>query len=411
LIEGILGKIGGIFDRHFLLAYLAPACVSVVLGLTLIIYQLGASSVVALWNKLGLVEQIGVGITVLIFTTVLAYMMLPFEGSIVRLLEGFWPEEWRLTLWARGCELRRLDAIREEVAALAIPAVSDPNMPAGKQAQLAYLAELVRNAPPQSDEASATTGRPTAGIQREQESKYVQGDEATASSSGSSETDGLNVRRKAVLDERLLLEFPRDRVLVRPTRLGNALAAATNDVRQRYGISPAIWWPRLVPLMPDAFRADVSSTVTPFMAMINLSVWLGMLTLLAAVEVFLTDDRWWLLLIVVGVGATFTRATYLGAVSQAIRYGEQIKVAFDLYRGLLWTQFDLEPPKSLADEWRRWHQLDDWLYRDVRPERQRSPGAPITYASRQEVPQPPPTTQLSGSLAVTLSRHQRPADG
>ena len=56
------------------------------------------------------------------------------------------------------------------------------------------------------------------------------------------------------------------------TLFGNVLAAAGDHPRLAYGMVGAVWWPRLLPLLPAEFRTSVGVAQAPMMALVNLSV-------------------------------------------------------------------------------------------------------------------------------------------
>jgi hypothetical protein len=58
-------------------------------------------------------------------------------------------------------------------------------------------------------------------------------------------------------------KFPLNEARLKPTRLGNVLAAAEEYPRQRYEMDAVLWWPRMVALMPDTFRTELDNALTP----------------------------------------------------------------------------------------------------------------------------------------------------
>lgn len=161
--------------------------------------------------------------------------------------------------------------------------------------------------------------------------------------------------------------FPRDSVLIRPTQLGNVLTAAEEYPYQIYRLDAVLWWPRLVPLLPETFRNQIDLSLMPLLALINLSALLTLLSLGCAVFLVLTDHRWWLFILVFGGGLLLSWVAYQAAVSQAANYGSLIRVAFDLYRHEILKQMHIPLPQSLLDEGVLWDTLNQWIYRYIPP--------------------------------------------
>jgi len=68
------------------------------------------------------------------------------------------------------------------------------------------------------------------------------------------------------------------------------------------------------------------------------------------VVVALMDQRWWLLLLYLLSGLALARFCYYAALSQAVAYGEQIRVGFDLYRSDVLKQMRIPLPTSAYKE-------------------------------------------------------------
>lgn len=154
---------------------------------------------------------------------------------------------------------------------------------------------------------------------------------------------------------------PRRDDLVRPTRLGNILAAAEEHAYQIYRLDTVIWWPRLVTLLPEGFQAQLDAALTPMLALLNLSTQLGLLGALGGIAVLLVDDRWWLFVMVFGGGMVLARACYLAAVNQALDYGTLVGVAFDLYRHEILKHMHIPAPDNLEHERLLWESLNSWI--------------------------------------------------
>jgi hypothetical protein len=135
---------------------------------------------------------------------------------------------------------------------------------------------------------------------------------------------------------------------VLPTRFGNILRASERYPVTRYSIDPIIFWPRLFPLLPEQFRADYGEFVDAY----EFSIVLSFLTLVSAAVLglimILTIQPWYVFALTIGLGWTGSVAFYRGACSGGIEYGEQLRTAFDVYRGELLALYPAV--ESIADD-------------------------------------------------------------
>jgi hypothetical protein len=199
----------------------------------------------------------------------------------------------------------------------------------------------------------------------------------------------LSERRSSKNDFNRHIYFPRNEALDRPTRLGNILTAAEEHSYQLYRLEAIYWWPRLTPLLSEAFRAQIDTAFTPLIALLNLSFLFTLLalsialasilfTLLALslalslalpIPIFLIIkevDPW---LILGGFcGATLmATSAYLAATYQAVGYGNTIRVAFDLYRHEILRQMHIRVPDNLVEERLLWEALNRWIFDYTNP--------------------------------------------
>ncbi len=145
---------------------------------------------------------------------------------------------------------------------------------------------------------------------------------------------------------RLRRRFPLPDHLLRPTALGNALAAMEDLAGRDYGLDAVVAWPRLYPLLGEPVRAVVDDRRDIMDAAGRLAVTAAVTAL---VTVGLTWDAawWWLLALVPAVLAV---VAYSGAVAAAVAYGEAVRAAFDLHRFDLLTPLRLPMPADPAAE-------------------------------------------------------------
>ncbi|MFD7119166.1 hypothetical protein ACFWAA_19325 [Streptomyces sp. NPDC059922] len=135
--------------------------------------------------------------------------------------------------------------------------------------------------------------------------------------------------------ETLYLRFPLPGLPVLPTRLGNVLRGAEDYPRTRYGIDAVLVWPRLFPLLPAPFTAAFASSRARLDAALAATALSGAFTVAAPVCTVVTGGAPWLAVGSLAAGALGALTGYRAALTAAVVHGQQVRVAFDLYRGLL----------------------------------------------------------------------------
>jgi hypothetical protein len=118
---------------------------------------------------------------------------------------------------------------------------------------------------------------------------------------------------------------------LKPTRMGNVLAAIEEYPERRYGMVSPLLWPRLLGILPTKLDGLIKAQNTSVMFLLNLSL----LSLVFASSYLL----------------------YRLAVSAARPMADSIMSAYDLCRVDLSEQLHLELPKTLASEAVMWRRL------------------------------------------------------
>lgn len=209
-------------------------------------------------------------------------------------------------------------------------------------------------------------------------------------------------RKKKSSDPIRYHNFPRDSNRMKPTRLGNMLASAEEYPHQLYQLDAVLWWPRLVALMPEIFRTQVDTALTPMLAMLNLSMILILLALGGGIAVIVIHWLWWVFLVTVLGGLLLAWVCYRAAISQAGDYCVAVQVAFDLYRYDVLKQMHIPLPDNLFEERLLWDLLNKWLYTyappwEIGPLANVSPPTNPFYNDLHNAP-----TSLDQSQEVTL---------
>ena len=149
---------------------------------------------------------------------------------------------------------------------------------------------------------------------------------------------------------------------LKPTRMGNVLAAIEEYPERRYGMVSPLLWPRLLGILPTKLDGLIKAQNTSVMFLLNLSllslvfaglwVLLGIGILLNWVQV--AGVLWWGALV---VALASSYLLYRLAVSAARPMADSIMSAYDLCRVDLSEQLHLELPKTLASEAVMWRRL------------------------------------------------------
>jgi hypothetical protein len=174
----------------------------------------------------------------------------------------------------------------------------------------------------------------------------------------------------------LFREYPFLEGSLKPTRLGNVLESTNEYSKMRYGMDNAYWWPRLLPLLPDNVKKEITQSLSTLMALLNLSclsiILLGALSFLSFVyllvlyfEIIIYTDygkSYYIIgmgksLVVLLLGIALLLGSYRGAVSLAIGYCDKVRVAIDMYRFRILRELAEEPPKTPHEETELWQKL------------------------------------------------------
>lgn len=147
---------------------------------------------------------------------------------------------------------------------------------------------------------------------------------------------GYELRRRFALPDHV----------IRPTALGNVLAATEDRAGRPYGLDASVVWPRLYPVI----GADVRALVDDRRDGLDTAARMAAVMLVTAVAsaVLLARSGWWLVLVCVPLGLSLL--AYRGAVHAGLAYGESVVVAFELSRFDLIKALCLELPTQQAAE-------------------------------------------------------------
>jgi hypothetical protein len=148
------------------------------------------------------------------------------------------------------------------------------------------------------------------------------------------------IQRAGAAGSELRRQFPAPDQLLRPTTLGNILAAMADTAGRVYGLDAVIAWPRLYPLLGEELKSLVDDRRDTLDATIRMTV---TMTATAITALFLLAwSGWWVLLALIPLGIAVL--AYNAAVQAALAYAETVHVAFDLHRSNLLSVLRMELP-------------------------------------------------------------------
>jgi len=184
----------------------------------------------------------------------------------------------------------------------------------------------------------------------------------------------LDARRRGVPSEEKISElavwhavrdFPEAPALVLPTRLGNVMRAYERYPDVVYEIEAIAVWSRLFMIIPEKARERIRESEGVFNFSISM-LFTSAVTLITSGAMIISSlysgglsglvahTTWWLLILVLAAGAFFAWFSWWRLPDAARERGEQIKSAFDLYRGELADALGFELPATEAEERRMW---------------------------------------------------------
>ncbi|MFD9934246.1 hypothetical protein ACFWZ6_14080 [Streptomyces massasporeus] len=174
------------------------------------------------------------------------------------------------------------------------------------------------------------------------------------------------LRRADEAEETLRRRFPHGAHHLRPTGLGNILAAMESEAGRPYGLDAATAWPRLYPVLGDQVRAVVDDRRDLLDAGARTCV---CFTLASLVTLGLLIPHGGLTALLALAPAAVAWLSYTGAQHSAMAYARGVHVAFELHRFDLYTALRLPLPddrqeerdmnERLCLEWRQGVPLDE----------------------------------------------------
>jgi hypothetical protein len=169
------------------------------------------------------------------------------------------------------------------------------------------------------------------------------------------------VQRAGEAGDELRRRFPMPEYPLRPTGLGNVLAAMTNHAGRVYGLDAVPAWPRLYPVLGERVKSLVDDRRDTFDTAVRMAATMAFTAIASLVLLLLSG--WWILLALIPFGMAVL--AYNAAVQAALAYSEIVHVAFDLHRADLLTALRMELPRRQDAERALYEQLCDLWRQEI----------------------------------------------
>ncbi len=207
--------------------------------------------------------------------------------------------------------------------------------------------------------------------------------------------------------ERIRQEFPKEKWLILPTRLGNIIRSFEYYPRREYGMDGSEMWPRLIAAIDKEYAVIVDDAKTSCDFFITSSMLSGILSAIFFVVAFMRPvaiTGRTILFTTVGksvIFAVLAYALYLLAIPRAEEWGRMVKSAFDLYRWKLLSQLGYKQQLSTRSAERDlWKEISrQTIYGDSFKKK-----APLDYVDPSQPAIPSVVSAEPADLQLQISR-------
>lgn len=377
MIDTLLSKIAGFFEKDFLFASFLPALIfitALVISLTGVISIEAVSDWMDAWTTL---QKASAAVTAILFVIVFAYVLQALRSSFIRgwtgnshswLLWGFknlgvlfqkWryrrrrDSSWRESPW-QGV-LDDFNTALKDVWSIAVK--PDPKarerLPEAKRLALEQRVAALRAGMPQNaikDQLKEVVrayefynGNDLGEIYKDLKLKLTEWDD----------DDEVRIQSDSYNLDRWFGRLPS----VRATTLGNVIEAYNFYPYKRYKIEPDIFWPRLRKVITPEFLSQVQESRILLDFLLTMATLAGLYALLAlAVGPWLWfNPGLWVSL--AGAALIISYFFYRLSIGAAFELGEMVRSSFDLFRLDLMKALQRPRPATLAAEQAQWDEL------------------------------------------------------
>lgn len=377
MINTLLSKITGFFEKDFLFASFLPALIFVT---ALVVTLAGVISIEAIWvwvETWTTMQKATAAVAATFFVVVVAYVLQALRPSFTR---GWMGDSQSLFLWGfqnlgvviqkRRYERRReyswrlsmwqnvLDTFDVDLRAVWSNAINPaPNgrdhLPPPQKLELQRRVESLH--------ASMTVAQI-----REQLNEIIAAHRVYA---GNDLGDIYRVIKTKLTDwnanENARIQtdtYTLDRWFgrlqtVKGTTLGNVIEAYNYYTFKRYKIEPDIFWPRLRKVMTPQYLALVQESRILMDFLLTMATLSALYALLALIIGPWLWFNFWLWILLAFASTLLSFFFYKLSIGAAFEHGEMVRSSFDLFRLDLMTALRRPPPASLSVEQEQWEEL------------------------------------------------------
>jgi uncharacterized protein YukE len=365
MFSTILKEVTGYFDRSALISAFFPSLIFWGTTLCLVIERsFGWKAALSTWEKLPGTAQFLILLGFFSWITFCSFLTINFQSSLIRLYEGYWPEEaWLIGIFvkqrityhkSRWDKLKNQDTQLEVQQAAAIgyqrqlavienittlsttpsaPSTSLDEVERPLQEALYRLATVPNSATAQPSEIASyidqlrqqwqrwAAGYPL--VQHQTDNQRWQEHKQNLSKLTQQINQSVTNWRNEVEEKRhhlnrnqfLFLPLYRDDVM--PTQLGNIMKAAELYSQQRYNLDAVLIWSRLQTVLPENFANILQSSKTSLDLMVTLSAFCVIFGVPLAIWLSLGADAWFLFFVPLGFAlvAFLMRQWLIGGVA------------------------------------------------------------------------------------------------
>jgi hypothetical protein len=379
MLDTLLGKIAGLFEKDFLFASFLPALIFIT---ALVVTVAGVVSIEAIWawvDAWTATQKASAAVASTLFTVVVAYILQALRTSFTRgwtgnshsmWLWGFnnlgvlfqkWryrrrrKASWKLSPWQKV-----LDAFDEDLRpfwsnALNPAANGREPLPASNKPALEQRVDLLR------------VGMTEAAV-KEQLKEIIN---AYKIYSGDDLADIYNAIKDKLREwhDNEIVRIQTDTYYldrwfgrlqtIKATTLGNVIEAYNLYAFKRYKIEPDIFWPRLRKVVTPEYLAVVQESRILLDFLLTMATLAALYALLAlSVGPWLWFSLWlWLPLALLALAISYF--FYRLSIGAAYELGEMVRSCFDLFRLDLMVALQRPRPATLSAEQAQWEELSN----------------------------------------------------
>lgn len=374
MIDTLLGKIAGFFEKDFLFSSFLPALIFLV---SLFITGALTVGIEAVWvwiDSRTTTQTAAILSAATLLVVVVAYVLHALRGTFTRIWSGNSSFFLLLGLRTTGEFVQRRRFLQLRKNAQRSSTWPDLQEKFGKDVDAVYREDLPAPLPEQLTRLLKTASR-IRQTKYQQVTALLLRDLAKAYEMYSGEALGnvYDEAKRALMDhdeeERGQIQteaYTLDRKFgslhtVKATALGNIIESYQQYPAKRYKLESEIFWPRLRRVVPNEYLVTVHEP----RILLDFALAMASLALVYCLIVLMVGPWLWYefyIWIVLSLASlVVTYFFYRLAVNAAFQYGELVRSTFDLFRLDLMKALGLPPPGNLLVEQKQWEEFSQLI--------------------------------------------------